>query len=58
MRRSLYGAGGKAGEEDEPERPSDKEISEYAQYLGLVPGEDGELLWIAEQVLSAPLPEG
>ena len=39
-------------------RPTDLEISEYAQYLGLVPGIDGELLWIAEQALMAPIPEG
>ena len=33
-------------------------MSEYAQYLGLVPGVDGEILWVAEQALLAPVPEG
>jgi hypothetical protein len=48
------------GEEadDADERPTDQEVSEYAQYLGLVPGVDGELLWVAEQALLAPVPEG
>ena len=35
-----------------------QEVSDYAEYLGLRPGEDGELLWIAEQALLSPLPEG
>lgn len=43
----------KAGDE-----PTVQEVSDYAEYLGLRPGEDGELLWIAEQALLAPLPEG
>lgn len=30
--------------------PTPKEVSEYAEYLGLVPGEDGPLLWVAELV--------
>lgn len=38
--------------------PSEQEISDYAEYLGMVPGEDGPFLWIAEQALCAPLPEG
>ena len=41
-----------------PSEPTVQEISDYAEYLGLRPGEDGELLWIAEQALLAPLPEG
>jgi hypothetical protein len=43
---------------DDDARPSDLEVSEYAEYLGLVPGVDGELLWVAEQALLAPVPEG
>eukprot|EP00241_Pyramimonas_parkeae_P016394 CAMPEP_0114291370 /NCGR_PEP_ID=MMETSP0059-20121206/8450_1 /TAXON_ID=36894 /ORGANISM="Pyramimonas parkeae, Strain CCMP726" /LENGTH=457 /DNA_ID=CAMNT_0001412863 /DNA_START=24 /DNA_END=1397 /DNA_ORIENTATION=- len=38
--------------------PTPKEVSEYAEYLGLVPGEDGPLLWVAELALCAPVPEG
>ena len=33
-------------------------VLEYAVYLGMDPDEDGELLWIAEQALRAPVPEG
>jgi hypothetical protein len=33
-----------------------KEIMEFAEYLGMDPVEDGELLWIAEQARNAPLP--
>ena len=33
-------------------------VLEYAQYLGMDPGEDAELLWIAEQALRAPVPDG
>ncbi len=56
--------GKEAGEQEQPEssakasEPTVQEISDYAEYLGLRPGEDGELLWIAEQALLAPLPEG
>ena len=32
-------------------------VLEYAVYLGMDPDEDGELLWIAEQALRAPVPE-
>ncbi|WZN61498.1 centrosomal protein [Chloropicon roscoffensis] len=42
----------------EGEEPTMQEVSDYAEYLGLRPGEDGELLWIAEQALLSPLPEG
>ena len=49
---------GEAEESKSPSGPTTQEISDYAEYLGLRPGEDGELLWIAEQALLAPLPEG
>jgi hypothetical protein len=42
----------------EEERASATEVAEYAEYLGMRPGEDGALLWIAEFALTAPLPEG
>jgi hypothetical protein len=31
-------------------------ILQYAQFLGMDPAEDTELLWIAQQALTAPLP--
>ena len=33
-------------------------VLEYASYLGMDPEQDEELLWIAEQALRAPVPEG
>ena len=33
-------------------------VLEYASYLGMDPDQDEELLWIAEQALRAPVPEG
>jgi len=33
-------------------------VLEYAQYLGMDAQEDAELLWIAEQALRAPVPDG
>ncbi len=45
-------------EELPPDAPTNEEISEYAEYLGLEPGKDAELLWIAEQALVVPTPEG
>ena len=33
-------------------------VLEYAQYLGMDAHEDAELLWIAEQALRAPVPDG
>jgi len=38
--------------------PTAKEISEYAQFLGLNPETEEEFLWIAEEALCAPLPAG
>ena len=40
------------------EPPTEEEIAQHAEYLGLRPGEDGELLWVAEQSLCAPVPDG
>ena len=34
-----------------------REVEEYAIYLGMDPAKDGELLWIADLALSAPLPK-
>ena len=41
-------------------KPSDEEpaILAYARYLGLDPVQDRELLWVAQQAVVAPLPEG
>ena len=35
-----------------------EEISAHAEFLGMKPGEDGELIWIAEMSLCAPTPDG
>ena len=37
---------------------SDQEISDYAEYLGMDPAEDGPLLWIAEHAVCSPVPDG
>ncbi len=34
------------------------EIIAYAQYLGMDPEQDEDLLWIAHLALTAPLPAG
>ncbi|QDZ17822.1 hypothetical protein HOP50_01g03290 [Chloropicon primus] len=49
---------GKEEVEEGKGEPTVQEVSDYAEYLGLRPGQDGELLWIAEQALLAPLPDG
>ena len=36
--------------------PTFQEIEEYAQYLGMDPGDDTELYYIAKEGLKAPLP--
>ncbi|EAY08406.1 hypothetical protein TVAG_269320 [Trichomonas vaginalis G3] len=41
-----------------PENPTDEEIAEYCQYLGLDPQKDPDLLWIAIEGIKAPLPDG
>eukprot|EP00741_Cyanophora_paradoxa_P000330 tig00000403_g321.t1 len=67
-RMSADGGGGGAGEVegnwtpelegDEENRPSALEIANFARYLGMDPVLDAELLWIAEEALVAPLPDG
>ena len=37
--------------------PTEEEIVEYAQWLGMAESEDRELFWIARQGLKAPLPK-
>ena len=37
--------------------PSEQEIKEYAEWLGMTLPEDNELLWIAREGLKAPLPK-
>merc|ERR1719393_1043490 len=36
--------------------PSKPELIAYARYLGIDPIADGDLMWIADEALSAPLP--
>eukprot|EP00873_Tetraselmis_striata_P037202 jgi/Tetstr1/457466/TSEL_044049.t1 len=38
--------------------PTDEEIDEYAVYLGIDPCAEQDLLWIARQAITAPVPEG
>ena len=39
--------------------PSDEDIAEYAETeLGMLPGRDGRLLWVAEFAMCSPLPRG
>ena len=38
--------------------PSPLEIVEYARWIGMDPLADSELLWICEEALQAPLPQG
>ena len=37
--------------------PSEKEVIEYAKWLGMDLEEDRDLMWIAREGLKAPLPE-
>eukprot|EP00756_Hemistasia_phaeocysticola_P016800 Hpha_TRINITY_DN15498_c2_g7::TRINITY_DN15498_c2_g7_i1::g.173072::m.173072 len=37
--------------------PSQKEVTEYAQWLGMDPDDDEPLMWIAKEGLRAPLPD-
>jgi len=41
---------------DEDYEPSQQEIDEYAEWLGMDPAEDVGLMWIAREGLKAPLP--
>eukprot|EP00741_Cyanophora_paradoxa_P015142 tig00020848_g14613.t1 len=38
--------------------PSEEEILEHARFLGIDPAEEAELLWIARDALTAPVPDG
>ena len=49
---------GNAQMDDDEDPPTYDEIVEYAQYLGMDPVADADLLYIAEWALTAPLPEG
>ncbi|CAG9463284.1 unnamed protein product [Pedinophyceae sp. YPF-701] len=40
------------------EPPTPEEVTAHAEYLGMTPGADAPLLWIAEQSLCAPVPAG
>ncbi|XP_074653247.1 uncharacterized protein LOC141907487 isoform X2 [Tubulanus polymorphus] len=42
---------------DENYQPSEEEIHEYAQVIGIDPDNEHELLWIAREGINAPLPE-
>ena len=56
-RRSTVGDKGET-EAGDYEPPSAMEIIEYAKYLGMNPIYDADLLWIAAEGLTAPLPAG
>jgi centrosomal protein CEP164 len=43
-------------EAEEPALPTPAEVSVHAERLGMVPGEDAALLWVAEQSLCAAVP--
>eukprot|EP01065_Artemidia_motanka_P014923 TRINITY_DN1879_c0_g1_i1.p1 TRINITY_DN1879_c0_g1~~TRINITY_DN1879_c0_g1_i1.p1 ORF type:complete len:881 (+),score=298.57 TRINITY_DN1879_c0_g1_i1:249-2891(+) len=45
------------GVEDEEYEPSEQEIAEYCEWLGMDPLQDRALMWIAREALKAPLPE-
>ena len=38
--------------------PYSAQVIEYARYIGMDPRADHQLLWIAQQGLNAPLPDG
>ena len=66
-RRSTVGGGGGGATSEgsfssqgvgEYDPPSAMEIIEYAKYLGMNPIYDADLLWIAAEGLTAPLPAG
>ncbi|XP_071175203.1 centrosomal protein of 164 kDa-like isoform X3 [Mytilus edulis] len=42
---------------DENYKPTDEEIFEYAQIIGIDPYKEGHLMWIAKEGIIAPLPE-
>ncbi|CAL5970924.1 WW_domain-containing protein [Hexamita inflata] len=43
---------------DEDWEPNDEEINEYAEYIGIDPKKEPELLFLAKEGLKAPLPPG
>lgn len=43
---------------DDEWEPNDDEIREYAEYLGIDPSKEPELLPLAKEGLKAPLPPG
>eukprot|EP00906_Rhabdomonas_costata_P035345 RCo049656 len=43
--------------EDEEYEPSEQEILEYCEWLGMDPENDRALMWIAREALKAPLPD-
>uniref|UniRef100_A0A915IBZ2 WW domain-containing protein n=1 Tax=Romanomermis culicivorax TaxID=13658 RepID=A0A915IBZ2_ROMCU len=36
--------------------PGDEEINEYAELIGIDPSKEAQLMWIARQGITAPLP--
>ena len=53
------GPSGRAPPDAEEKFPSDEEIAEYGESaLGLLPGRDGRILWLAEFAMCSPLPCG
>ena len=44
-------------EYDENYEPTQEEVQEYAQFLGIDPVNEPQFLWIARNGLKAPLPE-
>lgn len=42
---------------DNREPPSEEEIREYAEFIGIEPDKEPDLLWIAEEGVSAPVPK-
>jgi len=41
-----------------PATPTEHEVREYAKFLNIAPAAEPELLWIAKEAMSAPLPGG
>ena len=44
--------------EAKQEADDDAAATEYARYLGIEPGEDAEMMWIAKEALTAEVPDG
>jgi len=53
---SGQGAGDSAQESKALQAKALKEVEEFASYLGMTPAEDRDLLWIAVEAMTAPLP--